>query len=624
MNRLRIAVWGLALLAMACNEAEDFQGFDGPFRISADFEEHVSRTQLGTPDGNVYPVVWKTGDRISVNGTLSDAVESGDNGKKVVSFTFQSTPSSPYNVLYPGTTSTNVISLPAEQNYVAGNCDGAALASYGVATRSGGVFNSSLKGFCGILRFALKGTATITRIELNSLGGEKLRGNFTVTNFSTGAFTGGTAGTLTYNVGGVTLQSGADTYFHVAIPAQTYGSGIEALVYQTDGAFMRLLFWGDGHILEGTHLVLFESKTYEAKRTENLLGITSLLSENGGTPTAAPPSVKVAVYNLKQQENRSGTYADYISMERADVKECMGYTIAGLEADIIGFNELSSDYLAGGKYDVKAMAGAGGMTTSNYGWHLEYPNKVDRSGNALTGYSYSATMSYANGFAYNKNTLTLEEADYVWISQTENDYWSTKKNAYDNSAGRHTCVWALFTHKVSGKQFYFFVTHFATYIGESASDQQKNTYNTRSLETYAKAKVNGELPVIVVGDLNFGQEEDNGSGKPTGEVVANYTTLTSYWTDAYAKVKADGNMTTFYQTYCGTLSGSSHGYIYPWTSFTKDRPNRRLDYVLTKNGSAQSITPAEYKTIRRTYTAEDDEVRTASDHLPVVVKVVFN
>ena len=53
MNRLRIAVWGLALLAMACNEAEDFQGFDGPFRISADFEEHVSRTQLGTPDGNV-------------------------------------------------------------------------------------------------------------------------------------------------------------------------------------------------------------------------------------------------------------------------------------------------------------------------------------------------------------------------------------------------------------------------------------------------------------------------------------------------------------------------------------------------------------------------------------------
>ena len=229
-------------------------------------------------------------------------------------------------------------------------------------------------------------------------------------------------------------------------------------------------------------------------------------------------------------------------------------------------------------------------------------------------------MNYANGFAYNKNTLTLEEADYVWISQTENDYWSTKKNAYENSAGRHTCVWAKFTHKVSDKQFYFFVTHFATYIGESASDQQKNTYNTQSLETFARAKVNGALPVIVVGDLNFGPQED----PDPHETTANYTTLTSYWTDAYAKIKADGNMTSFYQTYCGTLSGSSHSYTYPWTTFTKNRPWRRLDYVLTKSGNSQTITPIEYKTVRRTYTAEDDEVRTASDHLPVVVKVSFN
>ena len=83
-------------------------------------------------------------------------------------------------------------------------------------------------------------------------------------------------------------------------------------------------------------------------------------------------------------------------------------------------------------------------------------------------------------------------------------------------------------------------------------------------------------------------------------------------------------MTSFYQTYCGTLSGSSHSYTYPWTTFTKNRPWRRLDYVLTKNGSSQTITPYAYKTIRLSYTAEDDESRVASDHLPVVVKVAFN
>ena len=614
----------VSCLIPSCSKTTEGTEAEGEVMVfRANMPDEETKTTLSEPnDQGKYEVLWKTGDMISVNGTKSTALSDTYDGKRNAEFSVSGSISAPFKVLYPGTTSSNVIALPATQTYVANSFDGAAAAAYGNATKSGDTYNVSLTHFCGVIRFALKGSATLTRMEINSLGSEKLRGNFTLaTNGSgfTGAFSGGTAGTLTYNCP-VTL-SGSDTYFYICLPAQTYASGLEALVYQSDGAYMRLKFWGSsGYTLDKDKVVEFESKTYAAGRSENLLQINSLTAENGGTPTVTPPSVTVAVYNLKQQENRaSGTYAEYISMDRSDVKECMGYTIAGLEADIIGFNELSSDYLAGGEYDVKAMAGAGGLTTSNYGWYLNYPNKVDRSGTILN-YSYSATMSYANGFAYNKNTLTLEEENYVWISQTENDYWSTKQNAYENSAGRHTCVWAKFTHKVSGKQFYFCVTHFATYIGESASNQQKNTYNTQSLETFARAKVNGALPIIVVGDLNYGPQEDD---EPHG-TTANYTTRTSYWTDAYVKIKDDGNMTSFYQKYCGTLSGSSHNYMYTWTSFTKDRPWRRLDYVLTKSGSSQTITPVEYRTVRRTYTAEDDEVRTASDHLPVVVKVAFN
>ncbi len=611
-------------LVPSCSKSSEGTETDGEVMVfKATMPDEETKTTLGTPSDGVYEVLWKTGDKISVNGYESDALTSKYNGERNADFTVSGSISAPYKVLYPGTSEERTISLPATQTYVANSFDGSAAAAYGNATKIGDTYSVSLTHFCGVIRFALKGSATLDRIEINSLGDECLYGDFDLTvgpGGFTGSFNGGSEGTLTYDFPGAGLTlTGSDTYCYICLPAQDYASGLEALVYQSDGAYMRLKFWGGGHTLGENDVVEFVSKTYAAGRTENLLQINSLTSESGGTPTVTPPSVTVAVYNLKQQENRSGTYADYISMDRADVKECMGYTIAGLNADIIGFNELSSDYLAGGKYDVKAMAGAGGMTTSNYGWYLEYPNKVDRSGTVLN-YSYSATMNYANGFAYNKNTLTLEEENYVWISQTENDYWSTKKNAYENSAGRHTCVWAKFTHKVSGKQFYFFVTHFATYIGESASDQQKNTYNTQSLETFARAKVNGALPIIVVGDLNYGPKEND----DPHDTTPNYTTLTSYWTDAYAKIKDDGNMTSFYQKYCGTLSGSSHSYMYPWTSFTKDRPWRRLDYVLTKSGSSQTITPVEYRTVRRTYTAEDDEVRTASDHLPVVVKVAFN
>ena len=604
-------------------EADSPESQKDVFILSATQDSQESKTSLGAPSGSpaVYEILWKAGDKISVNGILSDAVASADDGKKNVDFTFSGSPSAPYKVLYPGTSSSNVIVLPATQNYVAGSFDSAAAASYGNATKSGDKYSVRLEPFCGSLRFALTGSVTLDRIELNSLGSEKLYGSFTLATGGsgfTGSWSGGTAGTLTYDCE-VTLAS-SDTYFYVAVPAQTYASGLEALVYQTDGTFMRLKFWGSGHTLGNRDLIEFESKEFAAGRTEDLFGIDALTAEDGGEPTSAHPGVTVAVYNLKQQDNRTGgEFSDYISMTRSDVRTCLGTTIASLRADVIGFNEFNSAYLSGGTYDIKALAEANGMPT-NYEWHLNYPNDVDRDGTWLTGYTYSTSLNYANGFAFNKSTLTLNDSGYVWISNTEDDYWSTAKNAYENSAGRHTVVWAKFTHKVSGKQFYFFVTHFATYIGESAEDQQKNTYNTKSLKTFAQAKVNGSLPIIVVGDLNYGSQETDSPH----DAVPNYATLTSYWTDAWAKMSADGTLTSFYQTYDGTLNGSSHKYYYPWTTFTKNKPWRRIDYVLTKNGSSQSVTPSSYKTVRLTYTAEDDNARCPSDHLPVIVKVDFD
>ena len=106
------------------------------------------------PDGETkttlsedYQVLWQTGDKVSVNGTLSNAVASADNGKKAVEFTIDGTLNAPYKVLYPGTTSSNVISLPATQNYVAGSFDPAAAASFGNARKSGDAYIASLTHF---------------------------------------------------------------------------------------------------------------------------------------------------------------------------------------------------------------------------------------------------------------------------------------------------------------------------------------------------------------------------------------------------------------------------------------------------------------------------------------------
>lgn len=605
--------------------AEDAgRGREGGMVFSASVVEPETRTMLGAKADGVYRVLWKTGDRISVNGVISDnAVTDSENGQRNVDFTVSGSLSAPYKVLYPGTSSENVVVLPAEQSYVANSFDGAAAASYGSAVLVDGKYSVRLTNFCGILRFALKGSATLSRMEINSLGSEKLYGSFTLETDGdgfTGEFDGGTSGTLTYYCP-VTLSS-SDTYFYVAIPAQAYASGIEALVYQTDGAFMRLKFWGSGHTLAGSDLVEFESKTYAAGRTENLFGIDSLTAEEGGEPTATPAGVTVAVFNIKQQSNRiNNVQSAYISMDRTDVQEAIGSTIAGLDADVIGFNALAEDNLPGEDYDIQAWAEGKGMSSTMFTWSLDHPNKVKKEGIIIP--SYDAEMNFANGFAYNNTTLELEDEDWVWICDGDDDYWSTKKGAYQNSTGKHTVVWARFRHKVSGQRFYFFVTQFATYLNIDPEDDDagNNLHNVNSLRVFAehmKTEVE-DLPIIAAGNLNIGPKDPD----LTTDVV-NYNTLTSYWTDAYDKIKADGNLTSFYDTYCGTLTGSSHNYYYPFLRFTKEHPDRRIDHVITKNSASQAVTPRTYKTVRRTYVAENDNTYCASSHFPLVVYVTFD
>ena len=616
---LAVAAFGLALgCAKTAPEAET--GSVEGMVLSANVSDPETKTALGTPSENAYPVLWKTGDRISVNGTLSDPVPSGKDGQENVDFTVSGSMSAPYKVLYPGTASANVISLPATQNYVEDSFDAAAAACWGNAVKRGEKYSVSLTHFCGVIRFALNGSATLDRIELNSLGGEKLRGNFTLATGAdgfTGTFSGGAAGTLTYDCSGVTLGS-KDTYFFIPIPAQAYSAGIEALVYQADGAFMRLKFWGSGYTLAGNSIVQFESKTFAASRVGETFSLDGLTAEDGGEPTSERPGITVGVYNIKMAENRAGDNSAYISMDRADVQAGLGSTIAGMGADIFGLNEIGEDNMPGQTHDIKAWAVAQGLSSSNYTWMMDYPNKVSRSGNILTGYSYSAELYYANVFVYNKNTIAVEDEGYVWLCNNKDNYWSSMKNAYENETGRHTAVYAKCRHKVSGYRFWFIVTHFDTYIGNDDGD---NLNNVKSLKTFAQHLKNDveDLPIIAVGDLNFGPKEQD---KTTD--VPNYAELTSYWTDVYDKVKADGNMTDYYKTYDGTQTGSQHSYYYPFISFTKNHPDRRLDHIIYKNAASQSVTPTSYKTIRRTYVAEDENTWCPSDHLALVSYIVFD
>ncbi len=581
--------------------------------LSASLPNAETKTSLNHHDG-VYDVVWKTGDKISVNGTLSNAVESGDNGEKTVDFTVEGNLTAPFKVLYPGTTSENVIVLPATQTYEPDDIDGSAAASYGAATFNGSTYNAKLTNFCGILRFALKGSATLSRIELNSLGSEKLCGDFTLAtdaNGFTGSWSGGTAGTLTYSFGSGLTLTGSETYVYIAIPAQTYAAGLEALVYQTDGAFMRLKFWGSGATLEGTDLIEFESKTFAAGRTENLLAINALTAEDGGEPTAEAPGITVATFNVMRldSENRpsAATTGDSngkiarpegaIAPDCAEMQAALGQAIYNTGADIIGFNEIGDDmYATGLAHSLQTIASGEG---ASYTWKLDFPGSLS-----------SGNYHYCNGFAYKASVLSCNESGRAWL-RTGSESYSTSSDSNSGDPNRYV-VWAKFTHKVSGKVFYFFVTQLPTY-GQDGGNGTSNTNMSGGVNAFATAKA-GSSPQILVGDFNSAPNHSNEAG---------YNKLKTYWTDAYEAVSAAGNLAPFYTTYSGTQSGTGDTYLYSILQFTKNHPERRIDHIMTHG----ACTAQTYRTVRNVYefgSGENAVTCAPSDHLPVVSYITLD
>lgn len=612
-----LAIVGSLLTACSPEQTPSLPGIEPDGMVlRASMADAHTKTALGTVDGvngHEVEILWQTGDKISVNGTLSDAVSAGDNRKENVDFTVNGSLSAPYKVLYPGTTSSNVIFLPATQNYVENSFDGAAAACWGNAVKNGNKYSVSLHHICGVIRFALKGGATLDKIVLNSLGSEKLSGDFTLAtdgNGFTGAFTGGTSETLTYSFGsGVTLNN-EDQYFYVLIPAQAYAAGIEALVYQSDGAFMRLKFWGSGYTLDSENIIAMESKTYAAGRTENLLAINALTAENGGEPTAEAPGITVASYNVMRldDDNRPAAAtpgdsngkiarpANAIVKDCAEMQDALGLAIYNTAADLIGFNEIGDNmYASGQTYSLEDIAAAQG---ASYTWKLNFPG------------SESGNYHYCNGFAYKSSVLTCNESGKAWL-RTGSESYSASSSSSSGDPNRYV-VWAKFTHKVSGKVFYFFVTQLPTY-GQDGGSGTSNTNMSGGVNAFATAKA-GSYPQILVGDMN---------SAPGHSSEAGYNKLKTYWTDAYEAVSAAGNLASFYSTYSGTQSGTGATWQYSILQYTKNHPERRIDHIMTHG----ACTAQTYRTVRNIYefgSGEDAVTCSPSDHLPVVSYITLD
>ena len=188
---------------------------------------------------------------------------------------------------------------------------------------------------------------------------------------------------------------------------------------------MRLKFWGNGYTLASDKLVRFTSFTYAAGRSVNIFSINELTAEDGGEPTAAPPGITVASYNVYQEESREDSGKTYMYLSNADVRTALGTAIAGTAADIIGFNELDPTFQTGGTYSLKTLAEAQGFV--GYTWELDHPDDIKDEGTWLS-HSYRTYNKYASGFAYKTALFDIADHNYVWLSHSANNtYYDSNK-----------------------------------------------------------------------------------------------------------------------------------------------------------------------------------------------------
>ncbi len=184
MKKFLFTVATLALLMIGCTtDINDKNIAAGGSVTELTISTQPTRTSLGGKVNDTYPVYWSEGDRIVINGTLSEeAILDGENCTEA-KFKVEAT-NYPLNIVYPYTSTTTAdapkVVIPTEQHYIDGTFASGSAPMCGYATNSATV---TMKHLVGVLKFPVVGSKEniiLDKIVIRSVDGAKLSGEFAV------------------------------------------------------------------------------------------------------------------------------------------------------------------------------------------------------------------------------------------------------------------------------------------------------------------------------------------------------------------------------------------------------------------------------------------------------------
>lgn len=243
--------------AIACSNELEYQN-DNRTVLTLELPG-TTKTVLGDAQDGVRPVLWCKGDKISVNGVVSDPLDvEGDVLK--ADFVLSGQVSAPYKIIYPAgmVKDAATVTLPAGQNYAAGdNIVSGSMPMAGYSETE----SVMMKQVCGILGIRLKmgmEANLIRYIEVTALGGEPVCGDFSV-DFQNS--------TLSSEAKGVdvirmevqeTFPAGSANTFNVILPAGVYSAGFQVKVVDENGQAMVRSIKGNRELEAGKLMLMPE------------------------------------------------------------------------------------------------------------------------------------------------------------------------------------------------------------------------------------------------------------------------------------------------------------------------------------------------------------------------------
>ena len=243
--------------AIACSNELEYQN-DNRTVLTLELPG-ATKTVLGDAQDGMRPVLWCKGDKISVNGVVSNPLDVEGNALKA-DFVLSEQVSAPYEIIYPAgmVKDAATITLPAGQNYAAGdNIVSGSMPMAGYSTTE----SVMMKQVCGILGIRLKmGTEAnlIRYIEVKALGGEPVCGDFTVDyQNSTLSSEAKGADVIRMEVQ-KTLPAGSANTFNVILPAGVYSAGFQVKVVDENGQAMVRIIKGCRELEAGKLMLMPE------------------------------------------------------------------------------------------------------------------------------------------------------------------------------------------------------------------------------------------------------------------------------------------------------------------------------------------------------------------------------